>query len=211
MARADTFAAPLHGADQTVLELRRGGTNVAVRAAALDDLLCRASFGGPAPKAWTEDGRVVLEYPRFALAGLLHQRSQRADIVLNPTVPWSLEITGGLGDSTLALEAVSLRSLRIDGGAGRVRVTLPRPRGRVGIRLGGGASDVVFVRPPGTPAVLHIAGGASRIEFNGERYGALGSDSRLETPGAGSQRDRYEIEIAGGATRLSVVEERAAA
>ena len=206
MVRTDIFTAPLDGTVQGVLELRRGGTNLAVRAAAMNDLLCRASFPGPAPKAWTEDGRVVVEYPRFSLAGLLQHGAQRAEIVLNSELLWSLAVTGALGDSTLDLEAVSLRSLRIDGGAGRVRVTLPRPRGPVGIRVGGGASDIVFLRPPGTPALLHIAGGASRIEFDGERYGAIGADTRFETPGAGSQHDRYEIEIVGGATRLAVAE-----
>ena len=180
MVRKESFTAPLEGAVQGVLELRRGGTNFAVRAAAMDDLVCRASFAGPAPKAWTEDDRVVVEYPRFSLAGLLHHSSQRAEIVLNSELPWSLAVTGALGDSSLDLEAVGLRSLVIDRGAGGVRVTLPRPRGAVGIRLGGGASDVTFLRPPG--------------------------DTRLETPGAGSQPDRYEIEIAGGATRLAVAE-----
>jgi hypothetical protein len=209
MACSDTFSAPLEGAVQGMLELRRGGTNFAVRAAAIRDLLCRASFAGPAPKAWTEDGRVVVEYPRFWLAGLLHHGSQRAEIVLNAELPWSLAITGALGDSTLDLEAVSLNSLRIDRGAGRVQVKLPRPRGRVGIRVGGGASDVTFLLPSGVPAVLHIAGGASRIEFAGERYATVGGPTRFETPGAGSQHDRYEIEIVGGATRLTISEQEA--
>jgi hypothetical protein len=207
--RGDTFSAPLGDAGEGRLELRRA-TDVAVRAGAIDGL-CRASFKGPAPRTGIEGGRVVVEYPRFSLASLFRRPSPRAEIALSAAVPWSLAIAGGLGDSTLELEGVDLRGLELEGGASGVRLVLPRPRGRIRVAIGGGASDVTFLRPAGVPVIVHLTGGASRLELDGERYGAIGGRTRLETPGAGPQRDGYEVEIGGGATRLTVGEERALA
>jgi hypothetical protein len=205
----DTFSAPLGHARDGRLELRRA-TKVAVRAGAIDGL-CRASFKGAAPRTRTESGRVVLLYPRFSLASLRRPPSPRAEIELNAALPWSLAIAGGLGDSTLDLRAVDLRVLDVEGGARGVRVMLPRPRGRIRVAISGGASDVTFLRPTGVSAIVRVAGGASRIQFDGERYGAIGAGTRLETPAAGLQPDHYEIEIDGGATKLTVAEERALA
>lgn len=206
----DTFSAPLVGARDGTLELRRA-TDVAVCVGVID-VLCRASFKGAAPRTRIEEGRVVLVYPRLSLASLRRRPpSPRAEIELNASLPWSLAITGGLGDSTLELRAMDLRALELEGGASSVRVMLPRPRGRIRVAISGGASDVTFLRPAGVSAIVRLAGGASRIQFDGERYGAIGAGTRLETPAAGSQPDRYEIEIDGGATKLTVAEERAPA
>jgi hypothetical protein len=67
---------------------------------------------------------------------------------------------------------------------------------------------LTLLRPAGVAATLGIAGGASRLTFDGERYGAIGGETRLETANAASA-DRYEIEITGGASKLVVAEAEA--
>ena len=155
-----------------------------------------------------DSGRALFEYPRFSLANLLRRSSHRAEIILNATLPWSIAVAGGLGDSTLRLDSIDLRAFGLEGGASGVRLLLPWPRRRADVRITGGVNDVTLLRPADTPVVLHIAGGASRLQFDGERYGAIGGETRLATPGAGSRLDRYEIQIVGGATRLTVAEDR---
>lgn len=202
-----TFTAPLDGVREGVLVLRHGRSDVAVRGVDMD-VLCRASFDGMAPKAWVESGRVAIEYPRFSFAGLLSRGVGRTDIELQATLPWSLDIAGGLRDSTLELTDLELTALDLRGGASDVRIRLPRPRGRVLVRIEGGASAVTLVRPAGVAVVLQLVGGVSRLAFDDERYGAIGAGTRLETPDAGSEQDRFEIEVRGGATKLTIARER---
>jgi hypothetical protein len=203
--RAGTFVAPVDGAREGALGLRHPGGRVAVRAAE-SDVLCRAAFHGPAPKAWAEDGRVTIAYPRFSFAGLLRARARRTEIELTAALPWSLAVAGGLRDSTLDLTGLELIALGLRGGARELRILLPRPRGRVPVCIEGGVSSVTLVRPAGVAAVLQLVGGASRLAFDGERYGAIGGETRLETADAGSEH-RYEIEVTGGASRLTIADE----
>jgi hypothetical protein len=204
--RAATFTAPVEGAREGVLELRHGGNRVAIRAAEMD-VLCRAAFQGPAPKASAEQGRVTIEYPRFSFAGLLRRRARRTEIELSAALPWSLAVAGGLGHSTLELAALELTNLELRGGASDLSVRLPRPRGCVSVRIEGGASRVTLVRPPGVALVLRLTGGASRLAFDDERYGAVGGETQLETADAASAHDRYEIEVTGGASKLTIARE----
>lgn len=204
--RTGSFTAPFDGAREGVLELHHGGSDVAIRAAE-SDVLCRAAFHGPAPKAWAEEGRVTIEYPRFSLAGLLCKRARRTEIELRPGLPWALTVAGGLRDSTLDLTGLELTALELRGGASDLRVRLPRPRGRVLVNIAGGASNVTLLRPAGVGTVLQLVGGASRLAFDDERYGAIGGETRLETADSGSEHDRYEIEVSGGASKLTIARE----
>jgi hypothetical protein len=206
MDRARIFTAPLDGAREGALELRPGGTHVTVRAAAIDGLL-RAGFDGAVPQAHAAGGRVTIEYPRLSLTPLLRHRGQRAEIQLNATLPWALVVRRGVADSSLDLSGLQLVALQFSGGIKDVGIVLPRPRGIVRVRVAGGASKLTLVRPDGVAAVLALGGGASRLTFDNERYGAIGGDTRLETPDAGSRPDRYEIVITGGASRLVVAEQ----
>ena len=54
-----------------------------------------------------------------------------------------------------------------------------------------------------TTAGLRLGGGATRLAFDGDRYGAIGGTTRLRTPGYDHARDRYEIEVGCGAVSLS--------
>jgi hypothetical protein len=199
------FTAAFDGAREGALELRRGGRHVGIRAIE-GEVLCRAAFDGPVPKTQAEDGHVTIEYPRFSLAGLLRRPVRRAQIELNAAVPWSLAVVGGLADSTIDLGGLELRVLELEGGAANLRIVLPRPVGHVRVRIGGGASRLTLLRPAKVAAVLQIPDGASRLTFDGERYGAIGGGTRLETANAGSDPDRHEIEIAGGASEVIVAE-----
>jgi hypothetical protein len=205
MQDTHTFTAPLDGADGGSLELTRGGERLALLAGEVDGL-CRASFRGAPPSTSAEGGRVAIRYPRVSLDGLLRPGARSAEIVLGTAVPWTIAVAGGLGRSTLELSELELRGLEVAGGASGVLVVLPRPRGVVPVRLAGGASRVELLRPAGTAATLRLEGGASRLAFDGVRYGSIGGATRLETPAAATERDRYELEILGGASRLTVAE-----
>jgi len=204
MPTTETFSAP-RDADEGYLELRRGGTHVAIRGGGID-ALCRARFERVTPRASARGGRVSIEYPRFSLAGLFRHPAHRAEIELTPALPWSIAVHGGLGASSLDLRGLELHDFQLAGGASGLRLLLPIARGIVRIRVEGGASKLALLLPREVAAVLQITGGASRLAFDGQRYGAIGGETRLETPNAEAAEDRYLIEIAGGVSELTVAE-----
>jgi len=204
MPTTETFSVP-HDADEGYLELRRGGTRITIRAGG-NDALCSARFERVTPRAVVRGGRVSIEYPRFSLAGLARHRAHRAEIELSPMLPWSIAVDGGLGDSSIDLRGLELRAFQLAGGASELRLMLPIARGTVPVRIAGGASKLTLLRPRGVAAVLRVIGGGSRLAFDGERYGSIGGETRLETPNADSVQDRYEVEIAGGASELTISE-----
>jgi hypothetical protein len=203
MPTTKTFTAAQNGAVEARLELSHGGTHVAIRAAEIDGL-CRAEFEGVAPRTAAKGGRVKIEYPRFSVRELLRHPAHRAEIDLTEELPWSLSINGGLGQSSADLRGIDLRDFRIRGGAGGLRVVLPPPRGVVRVQIGGGASNVTVVHPAGTAVGLRITGGSTKLSFDGQSVGSRGGETRLETAGARTATDRYEIEVLGGASKLTV-------
>jgi hypothetical protein len=83
-------------------------------------------------------------------------------------------------------------------------VTLPRPSGTVSVRVSGGASDVTIHRPAGVAARVRVGRGASKLAFDDQHFGAIGGETRLQTPDYGDAADRYDIEVSGGASKLTV-------
>jgi hypothetical protein len=81
-------------------------------------------------------------------------------------------------------------------------IALGRPSGVVRIRLRGGVGDVTVVRPAGTAVILHAKGGYRKATIDGVAVRA--GTRRLSTPDADRAPDRFEIELQGGANKLTV-------
>jgi hypothetical protein len=92
----------------------------------------------------------------------------------------------------------------VAGGISDAPLCLPAPRGIVPLRVGGGARRLAIVRPDEVPVLLRAAGGVQRLVLDDQRYGAIGGEVRVETTCARDTGDRYEIEIAGGASHLTI-------
>jgi hypothetical protein len=46
--------------------------------------------------------------------------------------------------------------------------------------------------------------GATKLAFDDQHFGAIGGETHLHTPDYGSAADRYDIEVSGGASQLTV-------
>jgi hypothetical protein len=206
---ADTreFTAPLGGATSGRFTVTGGVSQLTLRAdGAMPDLI-RARFERPTPRVRVEGGAVDVHYPRPPLLSwLANWRDEPVFATLNATIPWQIALRGGLSKFTGDLAGLSLSGLTVDGGASEVSLTLGRPSGTVAIRINGGASNLSIRRPAGTPARLRVEGGAARLVFDTTQIGATGGPSRWESPGFAEATDRYEIVVAGGASRLTVEE-----
>jgi len=131
-----------------------------------------------------------------------------AQVDLNARIPWDIEVRGGTSRLLADLRDLGLVSLRLDGGAGRVELTLPEPCGAIPIVVLGGASNVAIGRPWGVPARLRVEGGATNLTFDGRRIGAAGGDLDLQGRDYARATDRYDITVTGGANNLTVDQRR---
>jgi hypothetical protein len=164
--------------------------------------LVRAVFVGPPPDVRTVDGVVRMRYSRR----LLDTRSRLADIGLNPAVSWSIEVDGGVTDLEGDLRSIRLGGLDVRGGANHVRIRLGAPDGTARVALGGGAGVVRFDRPRGVATAVQVRDGVSRLRFDGQRPRTVGGSLRLQTDDFTAASARYEFELGGGASEVTIGE-----
>jgi DNA-binding MarR family transcriptional regulator len=210
-----SFVVPLAGVARGRLLFLSGAPDVVLRANPELGDLCQARFEGAAPRVRARAGVVSIHYGRLAwfdwrahfgdakMELSAHWRRDRGTIDLNASIPWDIELRGGASHLTGDLGGLEIRSLLIAGGVSRVDLRLPAPNAVVPIRVEGGMSELTLRRPAGTAARLRVRGGASRVSLDGQRVNGVGSVG-LETPGAAAVGSRYEIEVNGGASRITV-------
>ncbi len=149
---------------------------------------------------------VRLRYPRHSIRSwakeLIEGEETAAMIELSGVVPWRIEVDGGVSRLSADLNDLQLAALRVGGGASRVELMLPRPEGVVSVRIGGGASHLTIHRPQGAAARLRVQDGASRLALDEPRSAAIGGEVRWQSSDFAAATDRYEIEVAGGASDL---------
>ena len=221
--------APLGGTASGRLVFVSGAPSVTLRADSNLGSLYRAQFRGAIPKVRVREGTVTVRYGkrswfewRAQIAGQLieasaHWRDDRADIALNSALPWAIELRGGVSRLTGDLGTLELTSFEAAGGISKVDLHLPAPRAIVPIRVSGGANDLALHRPAGTALRLRIRGGANKVSVDGQQIHGRGDvifegDSPIsqpgevgyETKGFAASVERYEIELTGGANRLTV-------
>jgi DNA-binding MarR family transcriptional regulator len=195
-------AAPIGGLSRARLLFKAGAHELLLRGTSDIDELYRAKFDGSVPQVRLRDGVVTIQYKGGWQLGW-HER--RTDVSLNASIPWDVEIVGGAGKLQGKLASLDLRSFDLTGGVDQFRLTLGPPRGVVPIRFTRGANRIRLERPTGAAVRLTLRGGAGRIDFDQQRLGGTGN-TVMESPGAASAPDRYEVEIEGGAGRITIAE-----
>ena len=111
---------------------------------------------------------------------------------------------GGASSLAADLRGLDLRGLDVQGGASHVDIRLPQPRGVCRLRFTGGASSLALHRPPGTAARLHLTGGLSTLIFDGDYEARVGGTVTLQSSGFEGAADYYELDMTGGASKLTV-------
>jgi len=228
VARDSSSVAPLGGATSGRLVFVSGAPYVTLRGDRGLASLYRAQFRGAIPKVRVRDGAVTVRYGRLSwfewrtqIAGQLleasaHWRDDRADIALSPHVPWAIDLRGGVSRLTGDLGELKLTSVEATGGISKVDLSLPLPTAIVPIRMSGGANDLALHRPAGTDLRLRIRGGANRVTVDGQRIHGRGDvtfdqagpsqrgEVAFETKGFAAASAGYDVELTGGANRLTI-------
>lgn len=167
--------------------------------------LLHAVFERPLPEINEQDGVVKIRYPSYSLLNwFVYWRQPKADITINPSVPWSIEVNGGVSNFEADLSRVQLSGLEFKGGISHLWTNLPEPVGTVTIQIGGGVSDMTIIRPADVPVRIQIRGGISSLTFDNQSYGSIGTLPQLESPGYQEVMNRYDIRISGGVSNIVI-------
>ena len=196
------YTAPLGGLASAKLLFRAGAQDLRLRTARPGADLYRARFEGAAPQIRVRDGRVIVQYRGIPF----DWRKRTGTMVLNPGVPWTVEIVGGINRIEADLIELDLRRLEITGGSERMQLELGQPHGEVLARITGGVRTVRLERPKGVPIRLAISGGVGTVEFDGQMTTRHGGGTSIESRGWADAGDRYTLEINGGAKTVTIVE-----
>ena len=207
--------APLGATTSGRLVFISGAPNLTIRSDRNIAELYRARFSGPIPKVRVRDGTVTVRYGRFSwfewrgrIAGQMidasaHWRDDRGDIALNTSVPWTIEVRGGVSRISADLRGLDLAGFEVAGGVSRIDLNLPAPRALARIQIRGGANDVAVHRPADVACRLRLQGGVNKVTFDGQAV-RKGGEIELETKEFEPGGPGYEIELTGGANRLAV-------
>ena len=196
------FAAPLGQVKSGRLIFADGASRLTVRGASGIDELYRAHFEGTPPKIEAKDGTVT--FRRSSRFKLFDSCRHSEEVTLNAAIPWEVELRGGAAWIEADLVGLELTSFVLKGGGSDLVLTLPKPSGAVPVRLSGGASKVSIRRLAGVEARVNVKGGASKLIFGEQSFDAVGGKVRLQSSGYDNASDRYEIEVSGGASEITV-------
>jgi AcrR family transcriptional regulator len=193
------LGAPLGTLGRGRLELTAGVAAMTLRSDPAITELYAGRFQGKAPTVQVEDGtvRIALRHSPVQL------RREAADLALNPAIPWDVDISGGVWRLNANLRGLRLTSLSVTGGVSDMTLLLPPPEGTVPVRLSGGAHKLTVHRPPGVAARVRVGQAASKLTLDTMQLGSVGGETRWETPDYEAAPDRYDVEIDGGAHRMT--------
>jgi hypothetical protein len=205
----DHFPAPLDLPRSGRLRFTNGAHRIVIQANSRLRGLYRARFRDRMSIIGMGRGIVTIQYPRFPGGDWLNDRSERlAEVELNASIPWDVEVRGGASRLLADLSGLRLGSLKVDGGASRLEVVLPDPSGAVTVVILGGASNGAIRRPEGVSARLRVEGGVTNLTFDDRRIGATGGELDLRSRGYEDAVDRYDIAVTGGANNMSIERQR---
>jgi hypothetical protein len=187
-------SAPIRGSSKGRLRFPRGAASVTVSAGTAMRELFWASFTGTKPRVSVAGNAVDISGARSFSP--VTWRLQSAQIVLNDSIPWEIEVQGGAWRLTCDLRGLRVSAVRLEDGAGKVELHLPHPSGTVPIHFAGGASDISVHRPVGVPVRVAVQGRLGKLQVDGRSIEATDKEP-FQSAGFAREADRYDIEVVG--------------
>jgi uncharacterized membrane protein len=195
-------SAPLAVTGAGLLRFPRPASRVTLRADPNLTELFRARLTGPEPKVTVTGNAIDVEYRGVSPFGW---RRQVAEIALNPSIPWRVDVDAGVAHLTADMRGVRLTAVSISGPSGRLDLRLPRPSGTVPIHIRDGAANVSIRRPAGVAVRALVPDGAVSVHLDERHVGAADSRQPIQSPDYDDAVDRYEVEGRGGLDQLLIV------
>lgn len=127
------------------------------------------------------------------------------NIHLNQRIPTEISAHSDGGNISLDLTGMPVKSVSADTGGGNVEVTLPEPKGDMGVTAKSGAGNVTIRLPANVAARIHLTTGLGKVIMS-PRFGKIENDlyQSADFPAADK---KVKITISSGAGNV-VVEEK---
>lgn len=125
-------------------------------------------------------------------------------IGLNPTLPLTLTVSGGMGGNTLDLAALNLRSVTVSGMMGGTTLNLAAPQQSYEVVISGTMGGTTINLPAGAAVRLELSGAMGGQEIGGGLVAVSGQDNAWETPSYASAAAQIRIIYSGGMGGLTV-------
>ena len=193
--------------EQATVRVDVAAANITIQgSSSIGDDLFRAhiAYSGRKPDVSLDASSGDLHISQANTAGFFFQsRRFVLNLQLNSDVPWKIAVDGGASTDTFNLTGVHVTGIDLNTGASREDITLGTPSGNVPITVDGGAVTVNVHRPKGVAVSVAVSGGAANLTFDGRQSHAIGTLT-AQTSDYDSARDRYEIQVNGGASNVIV-------
>ncbi|WIM99206.1 hypothetical protein ACTOB_002850 [Actinoplanes oblitus] len=196
------LTAPADGRTEASFDLLDSATLVELSAADLGDDLFRISTppnSGLTPSAEQDHDAVRLRLRSDGSGG-----SAAVTIVLNAAVRWTLRLDGGVTHSRLDLTGADLAALDLNGGASRIDLSLPEPRGLVPVRMTGGVDQFRVTLPDTTPVRVRVESGAGQVTVGGTTHRGIAPGRSFTTRGWGTGDAGVDLQAVAGLSTLTV-------
>ena len=193
------MSGPYRERAQARLSWRGGLSRVALGGARPLAGLYRVGGDGPAPVVEVAGDELLVRPGRGR-----KPRAGLSRLTLDAERAWDISLAGGIHQLEADLALLALSSVAIDGGVHRATLTLGHPVGSCPVRLSGGVHDLSLVRPPGVGIRLELRGGAHQLAVDQFEFGAVAGPVRWESAGYGEGLERFEVQVRGGAHRLTI-------
>jgi predicted membrane protein len=197
--RTETVSAPIGAAESADVVLEFGRADVRVFALDDSDSLIDASishqgtlqFEEGNPEAEQRTVRLATEEQGgFSFFDWFGDNSgRRWEIGLTPMVTLELDVEGGVGDATLALQDLDLMHLDIEGGIGELQLSLPDTDNGYSAQVTGGIGDIEIAIPDGaTVERLNVSIGIGDVSMS------IGENTQVDALVAGGVGD-FTLEV----------------
>jgi hypothetical protein len=179
---------PMSASHDRVLEVSGDAALLIVRSVDLGDRLLDVSTldGSAVPKIASRDGGPRLDLMQTGVPGRVG-----ADIQLNSRVRWTLRLTGRAAEQDVDMSGGRLAGIELTGGAARVVLRLPNPRGTIPVALTGTASELDV--QASVPVRVRLRKGAGGTVIDAQARHAVKPGTILTSTGWRNTANRYLI------------------
>lgn len=198
---SNTISAPTDARTTQSFELVSNATTVNLRAANIGTDLYRITTpkNSARPQVKATDAGIRL----FLVASAGHTDTT-VEVLLNSDIRWSLTITGGARNSVLNLAETTVGSVDLNGGATRIDLTLPHPKGTLPVRMTGGVNQFRIRTAGTTPVRVRIRKGAGKVVLNGQTDNGVAPGSSFTSRDFDGSTDRIDVNAVAGVGTLTV-------
>ena len=197
----------LDKSEQVRVDLQMGAGNLRVDAGTQKLMRADFSYNVPSWKPYVRytggpvHGNLTIEQPAHRQAHVVNTKYEW-DVRLNRDVPLDVHVHFGAGHATLTLGSLTLRSVDVDMGVGRLDMDLRgNPKRNYDVRIQGGVGEAIVRLPGGVGVEADAEGGIGSINAPGMRR----EGHRYINVSYEHSKVRIHLEIHGGVGSIRLI------